>query len=233
MQGSINENFSKGQTIKSIVDIFESMNKKGNMNALDGIFKDLGSDGARLVAVMTTMADRVDILKTHLATSTQAFKDGTAVINEYMIQNETANALMERASNLWAKAFTNPEGIDMVKQLAEEWYEVSKSMTQSEASMYAMHTSLEKITSIVTTLVQLLPFLIKMFTWMGIFGGIRMMVNSFIALGAAIRAAENLRGPPGCPLWGRNPHDRLDGHGLFRGACRSRLVPGGLHRHSL
>ena len=189
VQGSINENFSKGQTIKSIVDIFESMNKKGNMNALDGIFKDLGSDGARLVAVMTTMADRVDILKTHLATSSQAFKDGTAVINEYMIQNETANALMERASNLWAKAFTNPEGIDMVKQLAEEWYEVSKSLTQSESSMYAMHTSLEKITSIVTTLVQLLPFLIKMFTWMGIFGGIRMMVNSFLALGAAIRAA--------------------------------------------
>lgn len=189
VQGSINENFTKGQTIKSIVDIFESMNKKGNMNALDGIFKDLGSDGARLVAVMTTMADRVDILKTHLATSTQAFKDGTAVINEYMIQNETANALMERASNLWAKAFTNPEGIDMVKQLAEEWYEVSKSMTQSEASMYALHTSLEKITNIVSSLVQLLPFLIKMFTWMGIFGGIRMLVNSFLALRAAIAAA--------------------------------------------
>lgn len=188
-QGSINENFAKGQTIKSIVDIFEAMNKKGNMNALDGIFKDLGSDGARLVAVMTTMADRVDILKKHLETSTKAFKDGTAVVNEYMIQNETANALMERAQNMWAKAFTNPEGVDMVKQLAEQWYEVSKAMTQSEGSMAAFHNSIEGITTTVITLIKTLPFLIKMLTWFGIFGGIRMMYNSFVALAASIRAA--------------------------------------------
>lgn len=188
-QGSINANFAKGQTIKSIIDIFDSMNKRGNMNALDGIFKDLGSDGARLVAVMTTMADRVDILKTHLATSTKAFKDGTAVINEYMIQNETANALMERAQNLWAKAFTNPEGVDMVKQLAEQWYEVSKALTQSEGSMKAFHNGIEGITSAVITLIKMLPFLIKMLTWFGIFGGIRMMVNSFAALIVSIRAA--------------------------------------------
>jgi len=188
-QGSINENFAKGQTIKSIVDIFEAMNKRGNMNALDGIFKDLGSDGARLVAVMTTMADRVDILKKHLETSTKSFKDGTAVINEYMIQNETANALMERAQNLWAKAFTNPEGVDMVKQLAEQWYEVSKALTQSDGSMKAFHNGIEGITSAVITLIKMLPFLIKMLTWFGIFGGIRMMVNSFAALIVSIRAA--------------------------------------------
>ena len=190
VKGSINENFSKGQTMKSIVDIFEAMNKRGNMNALDGIFKDLGSDGARLVAVMTTMADRVDILKKHLETSTKAFKDGTAVINEYMIQNETAQALMQRASNLWAKAFTNPEGVDMVKQLAEKWYEVSKALTQSESSMYVFHSTLEKITNTIIQIVQILPFLIKMLTWLGIFGGIRMLVNSFIALTTAINAAR-------------------------------------------
>ena len=190
VKGSINENFSKGQTIKSIVDIFDAMNKKGNMNALDGIFKDLGSDGARLVAVMTTMADRVDILKKHLETSTKAFKDGTAVINEYMIQNETANALMQRASNLWAKAFTNPEGIDMVKQLAEQWYEVSKALTQSESSMYVFHSSLEKITNTVVSLIKILPFLIKMLTWMAVFGGIRMLANSFAALVVSINAAR-------------------------------------------
>jgi len=188
-KGSINDNFAKGQTMKSIVDIFEAMNKRGNMNALDGIFKDLGSDGARLVAVMTTMADRVDILKKHLETSRDAFKSGTAVINEYMIQNETANALMERASNLWAKAFTNPEGVDMVKQLAEQWYEVSKSLTQSESAMYAFHNSIDQITNTVMALIKALPFLIKMLTWMGVFGGIRMLVNSFMALITAIRAA--------------------------------------------
>ena len=190
VKGSINENFSQGKTMQSIIDIFDAMNKKGNMNALDGIFKDLGSDGARLVAVMTTMADRVDILKKHLATSTAAFKDGTAVINEYMIQNETAQALMQRASNLWAKAFTNPEGVDMVKSLAEQWYEVSKALTQSESSMYVFHSSLEKITNTVISLVKILPFLIKMLTWMAVFGGIRMLANSFAALVVSINAAR-------------------------------------------
>ena len=189
VQGSINENFTKGQTIKTIVDIFDSMNKRGNMNALDGIFKDLGSDGARLVAVMTTMADRVDILKTHLATSTKAFKDGTAVINEYMIQNETAAALMERASNIWAKAFTNPEGVEMVKQLADEWYRLSREMTQNATVMYSFKKIIEGVALALKTIIQLSPLLIHALAFGGLLATVRSIYFGIVALITSIKTA--------------------------------------------
>ena len=189
VQGSINENFTKGQTIKTIIDIFDSMNKRGNMNALDGIFKDLGSDGARLVAVMTTMADRVDILKTHLATSTKAFKDGTAVINEYMIQNETAAALMERASNIWAKAFTNPEGVEMVKQLADEWYRLSREMTQNATVMYSFKKIIEGVALALKTIIQLSPLLIHALAFGGLLATVRSIYFGIVALITSIKTA--------------------------------------------
>lgn len=189
VQGSINENFTKGQTIKTIIDIFDSMNKRGNMNALDGIFKDLGSDGARLVAVMTTMADRVDILKTHLATSTKAFKDGTAVINEYMIQNETAAALMERASNIWAKAFTNPEGVEMVKQLADEWYRLSREMTQNATVMYSFKKIIEGVALSLKTIIQLSPLLIHALAFGGLLATVRSIYFGIVALITGIKTA--------------------------------------------
>ena len=188
-KGRINYWFEQGKTMNAIVEIFDAMNKRGNMNALDGVFKDLGSDGARLVAVMTTMADRVDILKKHLDTSTKAFKEGEAVIGEYMIQNETANALMERASNLWAKAFTNPEGVTMVQTLAKEWYNLSKEMTNSQATMFSLKMTIEAVALALRTVISLAPFLIKAFAWGGVLSLVRGVGFGIAALVTQLRAA--------------------------------------------
>ena len=188
-KGRINYWFEQGKTMNAIVEIFDAMNKRGNMNALDGVFKDLGSDGARLVAVMTTMADRVDILKKHLETSTKAFKEGEAVIGEYMIQNETAQALMERASNLWAKAFTNPEGVTMVQTLAKEWYNLSKEMTSNQATMLSLKATIEAVALALRTVIALAPFLIKAFAWAGVLSIIRGVGFGIAGLIAQLRAA--------------------------------------------
>ena len=160
-KGTIKQYYDEGRTMDAIVEIFERMNQKGNLNLLGSIFKDLGSDGARLVNVMATMADRADILRKHLETSRNAFQEGEAVIGEYMIQNQTAAALVERASNLWAKAFTNPEGVDMVKEMAQAWYDLSKSMTQSDAMMWSLHSSLNMIAGSIRLLIEMFPALIR------------------------------------------------------------------------
>ena len=188
-KGRINYWFEQGKTMNAIVEIFDAMNKRGNMNALDGVFKDLGSDGARLVAVMTTMADRVDILRDHLKTSTKAFKEGEAVIAEYMIQNETAAALMERASNLWAKAFTNPEGVSMVQTLAKEWYNLSKEMTNNQATMLSLKSTIEAVALALRTVISLAPFLIKAFAWAGVLATIRGVAFGIGGLITQLRAA--------------------------------------------
>ena len=188
-KGRIKELYDEGKTMDAIVEIFEKMNQKGNLNLLGTVFKDLGSDGARLVNVMATMADRVDILKKHLETSRDAFKEGEAVIGEYMIQNQTAAALVERSSNLWAKAFTNPEGVDMVKQMAQAWYDLSKSMTQSDAQMKSLHVSIDLIALGIQTLIKLLPFLIRGLMLFGVAAAIRGVITGIGGMVTAIRTA--------------------------------------------
>lgn len=193
-KGTIKSLYDEGKTMDAIVMIFEKMNEKGNLNLLGSIFKDLGSDGARLVNVMATMADRADILRKHLETSRNAFKEGEAVIGEYMIQNQTAEALMERSSNLWAKAFTNPEGVDMVKQLAQQWYDLSKAMTQSDAQMASLRISLNGIVLIIEMLIKLMPFLIRAMMMFGVTQVIRGIYNGYIQLRLAIDATYIAQG---------------------------------------
>ena len=193
-KGTIKQYYDEGKTMDAIVEIFERMNQKGNLNLLGNIFKDLGSDGARLVNVMATMADRADILRKHLQTSRDAFKEGEAVIGEYMIQNQTAAALVERASNLWAKAFVNPEGVDMVKQLAQQWYDLSKAMTQSDVQMASLRISLSGIALVIQTLIKLLPFLIRSMMMFGVVSVIRGLYNGYVQLRMAIDATYVAQG---------------------------------------
>lgn len=193
-KGRIKELYDEGKTMDAIVEIFERMNKKGNLNLLGNIFKDLGSDGARLVNVMATMADRADILRKHLQTSRDAFKEGEAVIGEYMIQNQTAAALVERASNLWAKAFVNPEGVDMVKQLAQQWYDLSKAMTQSDAQMASLRISLNAVALVIQLLIKSLPFLIRLMMMFGVAQVIRGLYNGYVQLRMAIDATYVAQG---------------------------------------
>ena len=193
-KGTIKQYYDEGKTMDAIVEIFERMNQKGNLNLLGNIFKDLGSDGARLVNVMATMADRADILRKHLQTSRDAFKEGEAVIGEYMIQNQTAAALVERASNLWAKAFVNPEGVDVVKQLAQQWYDLSKAMTQSDAQMASLRISLSGIALVIQTLIKLLPFLIRSMMMFGVVSVIRGLYNGYVQLRMAIDATYVAQG---------------------------------------
>lgn len=199
--GLIKNYYTQGKTMEAIVAIFEKMNETGNLNLLGSVFKDLGSDGARLVNVMATMSDRVDILKKHLETSRDAFKEGEAVIGEYMIQNQTAQAMLERASNLWAKAFVNPEGVDMVKELAQAWYDVSKALTQSDTMMGSLHTSISQIATALGTLIKLMPVLIRLGLWLGAtFGfkaaiaGIGGMITAFRTLYASLLATNGAMG---------------------------------------
>ena len=200
-KGTIKQYYDEGKTMDAIVEIFERMNQKGNLNLLGNIFKDLGSDGARLVNVMATMADRADILRKHLETSRDAFKEGEAVIGEYMIQNQTAAALVERASNLWAKAFVNPEGVDMVKEMAQAWYDLSKQMTQSEALMSSLHTSIGMIANAISILIKMFPVLIRFgiifattFGLKGLIAGIGGLVTAFRTLYTDIALATGAMG---------------------------------------
>lgn len=179
--GTISNLFSAGKAMEAIVLIFEKMHDRGNMNALQGIFKDLGSDGARMVNVMVTMAKNVNMLKNHLDEAKEAFEEGTAVTTEYEMQQETAQGIMERANNLWEKTFVNPAGVDNVKEMTQAWYDLSKSLTSSQLFVLNVQTSFSLLSLVVKGLIVILPTLIEFLLFRGVAIVVMNIVSTFSA----------------------------------------------------
>lgn len=186
--GTINSMYQAGNAMDAIVLILEKMKEKGNMNALGEIFKDVGGDGQRLISSMVTMAKNVDMLKDHLYESQEAFEEATAVGKEYAMQQMSAIGILERANNLWEKAFVNPDGVDAVKGMAEWWYEMSKTMTNSPLLKGTLIVSLQAVLWALRAVVTLLPVVIGYITSQGIYSGLRLLWQYGAALGVAVKS---------------------------------------------
>lgn len=158
-EDSLKGMMEKGQTMQALVTVLEHVSNK-NLNSMDAYFKEFGSDGQRLKQVVVTMAQNVNVLKSHLQESSEAYEDATAVQKEYAIQQETAQALLERANNMWSKAFVNPDGIDVVKEIAKAWYDFSKTLTQSMPFMGSVKILLWEIKTSFEALLTILPGLV-------------------------------------------------------------------------
>ena len=179
--------YASGHAMDAIVLVLEKMRDKGNMNALGGIFKDLGSDGQRLVTAMVTMSKNVDMLKDHLYESEEAFREATAVTNEYEMQQQSAIGILERANNLWEKAFVNPDGVDAVKDMALWWYEMSQTMTSSPLLKGTLLIALQMVLIALKAVATLLPVIIGYMAAQGIYSGIMLIKNYGLALWSAVK----------------------------------------------
>lgn len=178
--------YASGHAMDAIVLVLEKMRDKGNMNALGGIFKDLGSDGQRLVTAMVTMSKNVDMLKDHLYESEEAFREATAVGKEYSMQQQSAIGILERANNLWEKAFVNPDGVDAVKSMAEWWYEMSATMTNSPLLKGTLLVSLQMVLIALKAVATLLPVIIGYMASQGIYSGLILIKKFGAAIGSAV-----------------------------------------------
>lgn len=186
--GTINSMYSAGHAMDAIVLILEKMKEKGNMNALGEIFKDVGGDGQRLISSMVTMAKNVDMLKDHLYESKDAFDKATAVGDEYAMQQQSAIGILERANNLWEKAFVNPDGVDAVKEMAKWWYTMSATMTSSPLLKGTLRLALSSILNLIKAFSTVLPVVIGYLVSQGIFMAITNMKSYAQAVWAAIKA---------------------------------------------
>lgn len=191
-QGTIKNMYAAGNAMDAIVLVLEKMRDKGNMNALGSIFKDIDSDGQRLVTTMVTMSKNVDVLKDHLYESQEAFEEATAVTSEYEMQQQSAIGILERANNLWEKAFVNPEGVDSVKSLAQAWYDVSEMMTQSPIFKGSLKFALDALILSAKTLAALLPVFISFAASQGLWSLLLFLNNLRKAIWAAVTAQTAL-----------------------------------------
>lgn len=191
-KGTLKSFLEEGRGIEAIQTIFHKMHESGNVFALDSLFKDLGSDGSRLIKVMVTMAEKADMLDKAVSTSRQAFDEGMAVTQEYNIQQDTAKGILERANNMWNKSFVNPDGINSVKQLSIAWYDLSRALTTSSASQEAVLGTIDLIVLSCKTLIALLPTLVGFFIGKGIAMAAIQLVNISKAVWAWVIAQKAL-----------------------------------------
>lgn len=184
-QGTIKNMYAAGHAMDAIVLVLEKIRDKGNMNALGEIFKDLGSDGQRLITAMVTMSKNVDVLKDHLYESKEAFEEASAVTNEYKMQQQSAAGILDRANNLWEKAFVNPDGVESVKAMAQAWYDMSQMILQSPVFKNTLQAALWSVITACKVFITLLPLIANYFAALGIYK----TVSFLWELGKALKAA--------------------------------------------
>jgi len=192
-KGALQELINDGKTMEAMTAVFTKMHGM-SMAELKGrgVFQALGSDGARLNNVMTTMADRVDMLTQHLEMSNKAFEEGTAVQKEYEMQMESAQGYMERSANLWEKALVNPEGVDAMKEFAKAWYNLSQTLSTSTLYMGQIKLTLKGLITAMEAIITLAPFLIDFFMLKGVVQGIKYLNSMRLAFLANKAAIEGM-----------------------------------------
>lgn len=184
--GSLKKLIESGKGMDAILTIFRRMGETKNVFALDGLFKDLGSNGARLVKTMVTMASKNGMLTKAVEESNKAFTEGSAVTVEYNMQQETAAAYMERANNLWEKQFVSASAASgPVHDIAKAWFEVTKELTSSIGFMTEVRIAISLIFASVKMLLNILPTLITTISMAGLAGGFAKLLTYLQGVEAA------------------------------------------------
>ncbi len=88
---------STNDALLMLLDRLRELGKDQGMLALAPIFASLKMDGVRVSGVLNALANNVDLLKQQQKLSNQAFKEGTSVIKEYNVQNNTVRANLNKA----------------------------------------------------------------------------------------------------------------------------------------
>jgi len=82
---------------EAILQFLDTLNKKGGLDQLAPMFKEMGLDGVRASGVISTMAGKIDDIRTAQNLANNAYRDGTSIINEFNVQNNTVQAGLDKA----------------------------------------------------------------------------------------------------------------------------------------
>lgn len=89
----------KNDANEAILQFLETLNKKGGLDRLAPMFKEMGLDGVRASGVISTMAGKIDDIRAAQKLANDAYRDGTSIIKENNVQNNTVQAGLDKAKN--------------------------------------------------------------------------------------------------------------------------------------
>lgn len=87
----------KNDANEAMLQFLATLNKKGGLDQLAPMFKEMGLDGVRASGVISTMAGKIDDIRDAQKLANDAYRDGTSIINEFNVQNNTVQAGLDKA----------------------------------------------------------------------------------------------------------------------------------------
>lgn len=81
----------------ALLAFFRNLNAQGGFDRLAPMFAQMGLDGTRASGVLSTIADRLDLVRERQQLANQAYADATSIANEAAIQNNTVQAQRDKA----------------------------------------------------------------------------------------------------------------------------------------
>lgn len=81
----------------ALILFLDTLQKAGGMDVLSPMFKDMGENGSRAIAALSTLATHIDKVKAQQVAANEAFDEGISVSKEFSVQNNTVQASIEKA----------------------------------------------------------------------------------------------------------------------------------------
>ena len=97
---------------EALLQFAEGLSKKGGLADLAPIFGDLKTEGAGVSTVLSVMAGKADEIRERQKMANEAYREGTSIIEEYNVQNNTVQAGLDKAKKHFAEI-----GITLGEQL--------------------------------------------------------------------------------------------------------------------
>lgn len=101
----------------ALLQFLAAMRAKGGFADLAPMFEEMKMDGSRATGVLTVLADKLDDIKSAQNLASEAYAEGTSVLNEFETQNESVQAQLDKAS----KKF-----IDLSIELGQKLYPAAR-----------------------------------------------------------------------------------------------------------
>lgn len=131
----------------ALLEFLQAMSNRGGFDQLAPMFSQMGLEGTRAVGVLSSVASNLDQVREAQATATQSYQDGTSVLNEFNVQNNTVQAGLDKAK----KQFD-----DMCIELGEKLMPIAKySVSLTSIGIKTLYVLIEYVSKHIVVLAAL------------------------------------------------------------------------------
>lgn len=110
----------------ALLEFLDTLNKAGGMDVLSPMFKDMGENGSRAIAALSTLAIHIDDVKKQQEAAAAAFREGTSIGIEFSVQNNTVAAALDKCKK---------RATELKVTLGEQLYPLMKHLLSTSSAI--------------------------------------------------------------------------------------------------